>query len=204
MSLARVNRAKSRKPWVCGRCNNAIAIGEENLSFAVGFRGFTQRRCTRPECHPTPSQLESSAVANVYAAIEGTDLASCTTLDELEDAVQQVVDAATEVAEEYQASEMFEVNTDLQERAEMLDGAAQDLESWADSLDEEPSEEPEQVDCEECDEGKVRVHPDNNAVDCSNCQGTGQVDDPDAKSHDEWLEEARSAAQEAIDGMELP
>jgi hypothetical protein len=189
MSLARLYYTKkSRKPYTCTKCRETIPVGSPVVTFAVGFRGRDQRRHNTPDCAPTLSDRESSAVSAVYAAQESVDLDSCHTLSDLQDAVQEVVDACREVAEEYESNPMYDINYDLQERAETLNSAADDLESWADGLDDEPDEE---IDCEDCGgEG------------CETCGGTGKVAGEDA--HEEWLDAARDAAQEAIDNIELP
>lgn len=177
MSVARIYpTTKSRKVWTCGSCGTVLPIGSPVLSFAVGFRGYDQKRCTKPECYPSLSQRESSAVATVYAAQENFDLGSCTSLDDLVNAVQDVADACDEVADEYESNEMIEVNQDLQERADTVRSAGEELEGWDADLDEEPTE-----DDEDEDEGE----------------------DFDTR-HEAWLDEARAVAQEAIDSMELP
>lgn len=176
MSLARIYHVtKSRKAWTCGKCKTELPVGSPVLTFAVGFRGHDQRRCTQPGCYPLPSERESSAVASVYDAQERVDLSPCTSLDDLENAVQYVVEACNEVAEEYENSEMFDVNEDLQERADTLHSAADELESWSSSLEEEPTED------DDTEEG-------------------GDFE----SAHEAWIEEARDAAQQAIDGVELP
>lgn len=205
MSQARLYYTKkSRKVYTCTGCWKEIPVGSPVITFAVGFRARDQRRHDTPECRPSRAARESSALATVYAAMDDVDLSTCQTLGDLEEAVQAVADACREVADEYESNEMYEINEMLQERAEMLNSAADELESWNDSLDDEPDED---TDCEECDgTGEVEVEVDGsdepNVEDCEECDGTGKVDAGDA--HDEWLEQAREAAQEAIDSVELP
>jgi hypothetical protein len=141
MSVARVYTSKKvRKDWKCEKCGAAIRKGVDGrITFSVGFRGYEHTRCTRPECFPSTSERESSAVATVYAAQESVDLASCQSLEDLESAIQEVVDACEEVADEYESNEMFEINEDLQERAQTIRDAGESLSGWSDSLDDEPS-----------------------------------------------------------------
>lgn len=185
MSIARVYTTKGpvRKDGLtCGKCGDPIRKGiDRRITFAVGFRGFEQTRCLKPACYPKTSELESSAVSSVYAAMEGIDLDSCSTLEELEDAVQQVADACEEVASEYQSNEMFEINEDLQERAQTIEDAGESLSDWASGLEDEPQE----------DDFTDGDNDEDNAVAYQ-------------EAHDTWLDAAREAAQEAIDGMELP
>ena len=62
MSLARVYTTKGpvRKDGLtCGKCGAAIVKGQDRRrTFAVGFRGWEQTRCMRPECTPTRAELD--------------------------------------------------------------------------------------------------------------------------------------------------
>lgn len=177
MSQARVHRAKkARKEWKCGRCGTIVRVGEPVLSFSVGFRGREQRRCDKVECVPTREELESSMVAPVYGAIDGTDWNSFDSVEDLQTALQDIADAMREVAGEYEGSEMFDKNEDLQERASLLNEAADSLEGW------EPSEsEPQEDDAESWD-----GHPTFEAA------------------REAWLEDARAEAQQTADEAEIP
>lgn len=178
MSLARIYTTKKvRKDWTCGKCGAAIRKGVDGrISFAVGFRGWEQTRCTRPECRPTRSELESSAVATVYGAIDGTDLSSIDNQEDFESVRDEIVAACEEVADEYEQNEMYEINYDLQERAEMIRSAGDELESW-----EPENDEPVEDDFDEDEEEQTFE-----------------------EAHDEWVEETRDSLQSAIDEMELP
>lgn len=206
MSQARVyHTAKVRKDWTCEKCGAAIRKGQDGrISFAVGFRGYEHTRCTKPECAPTRSELESSAVASVYAAIDDVDFDQLDSKEDIEYAVQEVAEAISEVADEYEQNEMFEINPDLQERVETLRAAEAEVDVWEFDGDEEPEEDEE---CQDCDgTGEVEVEVDGSDVPnqepCENCDGTGHVDNTGAR--DEWLESVREAAREVLDGLELP
>jgi len=180
MSLAKINQiGKVRKPTECEKCRVEIKVGDPAVKFAVGFRGRTRVRCAKAECFPKPSERESSLVSSAYAAQEEADVDSAMTLEDLEQIRDDVAEATREVASEYENSEMFEKNYDLQERADMLNSAADDLEGW-----EAPDEEPG----EDHDEWNV------NGEDYDNFED----------AHEAWLSDARASLQEAIDGMELP
>lgn len=179
MSLAKVYTTKKvRKDWRCEKCGAEIKKGEDGrVSYSVGFRGREVTRCTKTECFPKPSERESSAVASVYAAQEDVDFSSAETYDDIEQMIEDVAAAAEEVADEYESSEMFEINEDLQERADLLREAADTLrDSWADGLDDEPQGD------DEDDEARAGF----------------------AEAHQAWLEEARSLADSAVNDMELP
>jgi hypothetical protein len=163
MSVARVNIQKARKAWTCNKCNRVIPVGQERRTWAVGFRGAKQNRCM--DCPaPQMSELESSMVSDVYAAIEGVDFDSAGRIEDLQAMIDDVIAAIDEVASDYESNEMFDKNYDLQERAEILQSASSELYGWADSLSEDDSEGPFQT----------------------------------------WLDEARQAAKDAVDNLELP
>lgn len=175
MSVARIYTVKkTRKEWKCSGCGETIPVGSPAVNFAVGFRGRTQYRHDTLACRPKTSELESSAVASVYAAQEAVDVDSLDSLEEIADAVQQVVDALEEVQSEYENNEMFEVNENLQERASVLESSADTLGSWDASLDSEPERD-----------------------DFTNA-------DAFHEAHTAWLEEVKETAQQAIDNIELP
>ena len=143
MSQARLYfTKKSRKVWNCSSCHEEIPVGSPVISFAVGFRGWEQKRCSKPGCYPTPSQRESSLVATVYAAQENADIASAGCLDDLYAIRDEIADACDEVADEYESNEMYDINYDLQERAEAIRSAGDELRNWEPENDE-PEEDPE-------------------------------------------------------------
>lgn len=202
MSLARVYTTKGpvrKDGLVCGKCRQPIVKGQDRRrTFAVGFRGYEQTRCMRDECTPTRSELESSAVATVYGAIDDIDFSSLDSAEALTEARDSVVEALNEVASEYQSNEMYEVNYDLQERAEMLESAASDLEGW-EPEGEMPEEE---VECDECNGTGQTQDDEGNDEDCEGCDATGTVaneEDPEA-----WLDEQREALESAIEDLDLP
>jgi uncharacterized protein YukE len=176
MSLARIyTTKKSRKVWVCGKCHDEIPKGEKVLHFAVGFRGTDQHRCSKPGCFPKNSELESSLVSSIYAAQEDFDVSGCDSLGEIDSAVSEVSAVLDEVASEYEDSEMYEVNEDLQERAGTIRSAQDELENWESNLSES---EPEQED--------------------------GESDREFQNRYDDWLIDARDAAGAAVNNMDLP
>lgn len=178
MSLARIyTTAKVRKDWTCEKCGAAIRKGiDGRISFAVGFRGYEHTRCTKAECRPTRSELESSAVGTVYAAQDDIDFSSLDSLDALTEARDSVVEAAREVASEYESNEMYEINYDLQERAETLNSAADELENW-----EPETDEPDEDDNE-----------------------TWGDHDSYEEAFEAWVDEARESLEGAVNDMELP
>lgn len=176
MSLARVHTVtKSRKEFTCGKCGVTIPKGSKVHHFAVGFRGRTQHRCA--EHPPSRAERESSLVAPVWDALDTAEagLSDCTTAEEFETLLRDAAEVFTEVAGEYEGSEMYDRNENLQERAEMLNNTASDLESV--SFEEEPAED-----------------------DSTNWNGHTQYEG----AFQEWYEEQRQVAQDALDNVEVP
>lgn len=178
MSIARVYATKGpvRKDGLkCGKCGDPIVKGRDRRrTFAVGFRGREQTRCMNPVCTPTRSELESSAVATIYGVIDGIDFSALGAREDLESARDDVVAACEEVADEYESNEMYEVNYDLQERAEMIRSAGDELSNW-EPEGEEPEEDPD--------------------------GGSEDLEGPDWL---EWLAEAQQSLEDAVNEMELP
>jgi len=182
MSLAKINRiGKVRKATTCEKCGDPIGVGSPAVKFAVGFRARTRVRCTKSECFPKPSERESSLVSSVYAAQEEADASTADSLEDLEQIRDDIANATREVAQEYEDSEMFERNYDLQERAETLNGAADELENWQPEGEDEPDEDDKET-----------------------WSYNGHDFDTYEDAHNEWLLHARQSLQAAIDEMELP
>lgn len=203
MSQARVYvTAKVRKDWTCGKCGAAIRKGiDGRRSFAVGFRGREQTRCMKPECTPTRGELESSAVAPVYDAIDGASFEGIDSVEDAKDILGEVRDAISEVVDEYESNEMFEINEQLQERVEILQAAADELDGWEFDGDQDPGDDEE---CTECGGSGTVGNDEGDEVDCTECGGTGYLNDPSEQTREDWLQEVRDAAQEALDSLELP
>lgn len=201
--VRRIKVADKSKPLpnhLCGNCRDEILPGTPYRWYTVGFRGSPQFRCMKSTCTPKPSQLESSQVADVMAAMEDAE----TEIDSLEgadareveanaqDILQRVQEAIDEVADAYEeADEAMGGNqaTEAYQRAETLrgndlgsfslsasdpEGCGDDWKSNDDDADEPDHDEPEDG-CAECD-SKVQ----------------------------DWLEECRDEVRSALEEVELP
>lgn len=176
MSLARVYTVKkSRKEFKCGACGQTIPKGSTVHHYAVGFRGRQQHRCG--EHFPTRGERESSLVAPVWDALDiaEAELSDCETESDFETLLQDVVESLTEVAGEYEASDMYDRNEDLQQRAETLNNSASELESIG--FDDEPDPE------------DAEAYP---------------TEDLFLTAKDEWIQEAREKVREALEAVEVP
>lgn len=143
---------------VCEKCRAEITKGDQYRHFKVGFRSRYKRiRCMRSECTPRRSEMTPSKMAGVYAAIESAEdtLAALRAGDPEDDAtsIREAVTGAyegfSEVADEYrEAAEASPTGLvfgeDLNERADEIEDAGRDLESF------DPSEE--EPDFDQCDE----------------------------------------------------
>lgn len=183
MSIARVYTTKGpvRKDGLkCGKCGDPIVKGQDKRrTFSVGFRGYEQTRCMKSDCTPTRSELESSAVASVYDAIDSADVDGAASYDDLTSLRDEIAEAFNEVASEYEGNEMYDINEQLQERVEMLQNSASELEQW-----EPENEEP----VWEAPESEPEAEPDEDFE----------------QEHDDWLEEARESLRSKIDELEIP
>ena len=145
MSLARIHHVKkTRKDWTCSACHKPIPKGSSALNFAVGFRGRTQyRHVNALECYPTREQRESSAISVIYGAIDHADISSnATSIEHVRDLLENISETIRDVASDYESSEMYDVNEDLQERVSILEDAADEIDSWEPDVSlEEPDED---------------------------------------------------------------
>lgn len=195
MSIAKITEVKAARKdqGQCDRCDAPLPAGSPYRWFQVGFRSnFKRVRCMKPVCTPKLSERESSKIATIYAAQEDFDVADCTTIDEINQAVRDFADGVREVADEYTEASTDDTgnvfNTDAEERADTLNSSADELDSWEHEGEFEPCE-------------AHANNPDTPAVgdegptyDCSDC----------ADAWVAFLDDARAAAQEAVDTIDTP
>lgn len=174
MSIARVHRVKrSRKEQRCTAiaCENpVIPVGSEYLWFAVGYRGRKQAR--HVDHYPRQSELESSALSAVYAAVEDAadairaivpDRETAESLpDDIEAILGEVEEAAEEVADQYReaAEAMGEAGYEMEERADAVSEAGSEATGWSaeeDVVCDEHADDGYDPDCEDCVAAADRV-----------------------------------------------
>jgi hypothetical protein len=191
MSVQKIERVKSSRKdqGKCSKCGTELPVGTGYLYWYPGFRSrYKIVRCLKDECFPRPSERETSKAATILSAQESfaDSIGELTSKDDIEAAVQEVADAVREVADEYQeALDQWENgNEQLQEKVDTYEGSASEIDGWSFDGDDEPRL------CEEHDEverGSAAVE------DCGVCQ----------QLEEEWIEEVRDAAREAVDNIEL-
>jgi hypothetical protein len=180
-------KSAAGRVYTCGACGKHITKGQKFHAWSFRFGGSHRQHA---ECgYPRRGQLTQSKLGVLYdaqdaatEAVEQTDQ-----LSDLNDALQQVADTAREIAEEYreavQAMNMEGNGTENEERADTLDEYADALESVAgdiDGNDEWEAAEPEEgadADAEPLDE--------------------------DGQTRDEWFDEYRQQALDAISDCDL-
>lgn len=178
MSVARLytvkKSRKDQKP--CESCKMELPAGTPYLYYYVGFRSnYKHVRCTKSECFPKPSERESSKTATILAAQESFDVSGMDTKDDIEAAVQAVGDSVQEVADEYQeALDAWENgNSELEEKVSHYEDQANEISNWTYEGEAEPEQE------EDEDEEAFQ------------------------ERWDEWIEQVRSEAQDAVDNIEF-
>ena len=201
MSLAKVTEVKSARKdqGKCGRCGTALPAGSPYLWFTVGFRSsYKNVRCTEPKCFPSRSERESSKLAAIWDAQDAFDVSTATTIEEIEQAVHDVGDQFSEVAQEYhdaaedQYGNIF--NEEANERGDILESSADELTGW--SFDEEytPCEDhAEKV--EVADQGsEFEVTDEGPQYECAACSAAWNT----------FIDDAKYAAETAVNDAETP
>lgn len=175
---------KSRKDQgKCSRCGDALPAGSAYQYWYPGFRSkYKIVRCMKTECYPRPSERETSKAATILAAQESfhDNVGELETVEDIEAAVQEVAEAVGEVRDEYQ--EALDAwpsgNEQIQEKVDTYESAASEIESWSwdGAAEPEPCEAHDTItpDCEYCD-----------------------------LNQENWIEEVRDAAREAVDNIEM-
>jgi len=174
MSVARLYTVKKARKAQrnCSKCGTPINPGDSYRYWEPGFRSnYKVVRCSKSECTPRPSERESSKMATPMAALEdaqanldgyrGSPEDDTSTLQGELDSVR---DSLQETADEYrEADEQFGGggNTESGEKADMLEEAANELESasfedwdedWEKCDEHLDSEDDTHESCDECAE----------------------------------------------------
>lgn len=151
----RVNRVARclKSPGTCGRCGKVIAKGEPYV-WAKGRYTSKRVRCAEFKCRLRDSDLTDSKMSAAWAATEAVE----DTLDawegddaeEVATALTDCAEAIREVAQEYRDSfESLPENLQQGGVAQGWEEKADELESFADSLDDAAQQLPDPPDDEE-------------------------------------------------------
>lgn len=183
----------------CGKCGQPIEVGQPYLWYTVGFRGYPQYRHINHQ--PKPSELESSRVADIIAAIEDAqdqiDNIDADNRDDAESQAQEILqsvqDVIDEVKEEYAEADRAMGDsqaTQAYERYETLDAndlgsfslQASDPEGCGDAWKGDSDDDADADDHDEPQDG------------CDECRA----------KLDEWQDEVRQEVRDALEEVELP
>jgi len=151
-----VTARASKFARTCDKCSKPIEVGQRHHHWSFRYGGTYYRHV---DCgYPRPSDLTQSKLASVYAAredaedtLEGLEFVAGETqgsdiIDEINEALNSVAEAAREVADEYREAAVnpntgATFNTDAEERADELDSYVDNLESWSASAGDDPDVE---------------------------------------------------------------
>lgn len=197
----------------CCRCVEPISVGQEYYTWAFAFGATYYQHATHGI--PKPSQLTQSKLSGVYAAIEAAeeDLSSAVSVEDLQIALASCKDAIEEVRDEYQEGldnmpdGLRDAATETQEKIDALDDFASSLESCADNLEEFDEDEPE------IDEQVIKDWEDSEPeVDDEVEHAKWELREPVVtaadrvrweEERDQWLEDRRSEASEALGELSI-
>jgi hypothetical protein len=130
------NIQHSKVEYTCAKCKDTIPANTPYRYFKPGYMGRLKvKRCMKPECTPTRSELDNSKLAEVYATQEDAEksIAAATTIADIESALESVKDAAEGVHQEYEeaveAAPMM--NVQMEERMNALDSYMSEIDSFS-------------------------------------------------------------------------
>lgn len=119
----------------CDRCKSDIVKGQKYRWFAPGFRSAKRIRCMRSECSPRPSELDSSYMSGVLAAIEEVEDTLASIAPDPESGWDQQMSDLNE-QRDIVTSAIEEVAGQYRDAAESMGGAGYQMEEWADNLEQ--------------------------------------------------------------------
>lgn len=225
MSIMVSDRDKPLPMPKCEVCGKTIEPGQpyKHVTPKSGpYGGRTRTRCAScPSWQPwdlssalwaRQAQIEASAMDDFPDGFEETD--------DLDDWAENVASKIESLADEKEeAADNIEEGFGHETyQSEEIRQTAESLREWAENVrgidwPEKPEEAEEEIDCPECNgDGEVE-NPDYDeddedseepeVIDCEECGGTGKVENEEAgEPLDEWRDECRSAAEEALSDHE--
>ena len=119
----------------CDRCKGDIVKGQKYRWFAPGFRSAKRIRCMRAECSPRPSELDSSYMSGVLAAIEEVEDTLASIAPDPESGWDSQMSDLNEQRDVVTAA-IEEVASQYRDAAESMGGAGYQMEEWADNLEQ--------------------------------------------------------------------
>lgn len=212
MAVTEADHSRPKPNYMCDFCGKAIEVGTayKHISPKSGPYGGTKK--TRHEEHPDWQVWEySSSTSARLAQIAweaSQSLGDIATKDDVDAVIEQAKESIMELVEEKrEAAQNIEDGFQHEtSQSQELNELADALESWADEgdqieVEDEPDEDiAEMVECSVCDgEGEVDNEDGTGVEECTECEGEGEVDndeyDADAPSFETWSENVISEVE---------
>lgn len=139
----------------CTRCGQPIEYGQPYKWFKMKQARGGIKKSYHPDCEIKMADRSTSRLVPIWEAQQAFDTGSCDTVDELRAALEELAQVVRDVEQEYRESvENMEAGfghrtyqaDELEERAEALEGWADELEEWEPSDSEAPEQEEGQTD----------------------------------------------------------
>jgi hypothetical protein len=200
----------------CERCHSKLVIGAKYRVVAIktAFGGYDRFRCM--ECPSwAPWELSNSLSARIQQIqSEVVDGDQWTCQEDAEARAEELAEMIRELASEKEeaAQNMEDGFGHSTSQSEEIAEQAQQLNEWADSVEESGSDadfpEPEETECPECS-GTGKVETDESAPDEVDCEAEGcengmiTPDEPTEDQLGEWQAEAADNIQSALDNSPL-
>jgi hypothetical protein len=212
MTVTVQDRTKPLPPYECDACHLPIEVGTPYKHITPKSGPYGGRKRTRHESCPSwnvwdySNSLSAQLARIAHDFWEQVDGAEST--DDVQSALDDAGSEVTSIAEQKkEAAQNIEDGFGWEtEKSTELAEIAESLEQWAGEI---PSADiPEIENCEQCDDGKVdcdacggggRVEDvEGEAVDCPDCEGSGQQDCEDCDGTGEDLEGWREAVRSDV------
>jgi hypothetical protein len=211
LSVTMADKTKPLPNRNCGKCGVEIKVGDpyKHISPRSGpYGGRTLYRCAScPSWHvwEYSSSLSARLAEISYNFSEAID--SAESEDDVQTALNEAAEAVREIAQEKGESadnieQGFQHET---EQSQELRDISEQLESWADEIENATIPDfpdPEEAECEECGGTGVIENPDYDAeaedseeeITCDTCSGSGRFegDEPSTEQYEAWREEVLS------------
>lgn len=208
-TLSVADKTKPLPNHICGKCSAEIRVGDPYKWIAPKSGPYGGRKMYR--CESCPSwhvwEYSSSLSArldevnhNFHESLDGVE-----SKDDVEMALNEAAEAVREIASEKEesANNIEEGFGHATSASEELAEIAEQLNGWADDIDNADIPEYPDVEgetCEECEGGgKVIMVPDQDdeskdeLEDCEACDGKGVLSEPTQDQIDEWRSEVDDA-----------
>jgi hypothetical protein len=228
-SLTVADKSQPKPIHKCERCNTSLVVGEKYRVVAIKTQsgGYDRFRCMACPVW-LPWELSNSLSARIsQIQSEDIDVSGAEDESSAQDCAAPLAEMIRELAEEKRESasnieDGFGHSTFMSDE---LNETADNLDSWADELENLSFEDTPATDCPDCDgdgtedcqecdgNGEITDEAgdsqecencacDDGKVDCSTCQNSGEREVPQEEM-EEWRESVRQTIQDALDNAPM-